>query len=226
MRTATRPQWRVPTGLILLSMVPVAAGAVRLTQLAGGATVTPKNERFFDSPVPVVVHIISVTVFALLGAFQFAPRLRQHGRRWHRTAGRLVAPFGLAASVSGLWMALFYKIVPADHILTKSFRLAAGVGMATSLVLGVNAIRSRDFERHRSWMMRGYALGLGAGTQVFTALPWMLVSGETPTGISFAMVMGAGWVINLVVVEWLLRRRKRPARSEPGILPRISQAAS
>ena len=28
----------------------------------------------------------------------------------------------------------------------------------------------RAFDLHRRWMMRGYAIGLGAGTQVFTLL--------------------------------------------------------
>ena len=93
-RPAVKPrrEWLAPTGLILLSLVPIAAGASRLTQLTTGA-VSADNTRFFDSPVPVVVHIVSVTVFSLLGALQFAPSLRRH--RWHRRAGRIVAPAGL-----------------------------------------------------------------------------------------------------------------------------------
>src|SRR5215204_7536501 len=40
--------------------------------------------------------------------------------------------------------------------------------MAISIVLGVAAIRRGEIARHRAWRMRGYALGLGAGTQVLT----------------------------------------------------------
>ena len=40
--------------------------------------------------------------------------------------------------------------------------------MAASIVLGFTAIRRRDIAAHRAWMIRAYALGLGAGTQVFT----------------------------------------------------------
>jgi hypothetical protein len=57
-------------------------------------------------------------------------------------------------------------------------------------------------------MMRGYAIGLGAGTQVLTHLPWFLLvgkPGETPR----AVMMGAGWVINLVVAEWIIRSAPR-----------------
>lgn len=40
--------------------------------------------------------------------------------------------------------------------------------MAACLVLGFTAIRRRDIAAHRAWMIRAYAIGLGAGTQAFT----------------------------------------------------------
>lgn len=40
-------KWLVPAALIILSLVPVIAGAARIGELAGG-TVTADNERFFD----------------------------------------------------------------------------------------------------------------------------------------------------------------------------------
>jgi uncharacterized membrane protein len=51
--------------------------------------------------------------------------------------------------------------------------------MALSLCLGVAAIRRRDISRHRAWMLRAYALGLGTGTQVVTLLPWYPISAST-----------------------------------------------
>lgn len=78
--------------------------------------------------------------------------------------------------------------------------------MALSLVLGIAAVRRRDFARHRAWMIRAYAIGLGAGTQVLTHLPLLLFpafQGESTR----ALCMGAGWVLNLAVAEWLIRRR-------------------
>ncbi len=84
-------QWLVPAALILLSLVPVAAGMARVAQLTGGGTVTSDNARFFASPVHVVVHILCASVFCLLGAFQFVPVIRRRRPGWHRTAGRVVA---------------------------------------------------------------------------------------------------------------------------------------
>jgi hypothetical protein len=85
--------------------------------------------------------------------------------------------------------------------------------MVVSIVLGVAAIRRRDIVRHGAWMLRGYAIGLGAGTQFLTHLPWILLLGM-PGELPRALLMGAGWVINLAVAEWIIRRRPaRPARA-------------
>jgi len=49
-------------------------------------------------------------------------------------------------------------------------------------------------------MMRGYAIGLGAGTQVATLLAGELVGGP-PDEFSRALLNGTGWVINLALAE-------------------------
>jgi uncharacterized membrane protein len=206
-------QWLVPAGLVLLSLVPVLAGAARVAEVTGGAEVTADNARFLASPVPVLVHVVGATVYCLLGAVQFAPGFRRGRPGWHRVAGRLLVPCGLAAALSGVWMALFSPRPPADDVLLTPMRLVFGVAMAGCIVLGVAAIRRRDVTAHRAWMARGYAIGLGAGTQVLTHLPWALVVGQ-PSGHPRVLLMLAGWVVNLVVVEWALRRRPaRPVRS-------------
>jgi hypothetical protein len=38
-------------------------------------------------------------------------------------------------------------------------------------LLGIEAILARSFTAHGEWMLRAYALGLGASTQVLTHLP-------------------------------------------------------
>ena len=44
----------------------------------------------------------------------------------------------------------------------------SGSAMLVTIVLAFAAIRRRDIARHRAWMIRSYAIGLVAGTQVFT----------------------------------------------------------
>ncbi len=208
-RRGPRTGWLAPTGLILLSLIPILAGAARLGELTGGAVATPQNARFLDSPVPVVTHIVSVTVFSLLGAFQFVPVLRRGG--WHRIAGRILIPAGLIAALSGIWMTLFYPHPPGDGVLVSVLRLVFGSAMAASVGLGIRGIVRRDFLRHGAWMTRAYAIGVGAGTQALLLIPESILFGpaaEFPRGAA----MGAAWVVNLAVAEYVIRRRTTPAR--------------
>jgi Predicted membrane protein (DUF2306) len=109
--------------------------------------------------------------------------------------------------------------------LLKAFRLLAGFGMALSLILGYRAVRYCKIQAHRVWMMRSYALGMGAGTQVLTHLAWFVYSGD-PTTNQRALLMGEGWAINLAVAEWFIRTHsphKRALSEDPmrGSLARI-----
>jgi uncharacterized membrane protein len=155
-----RTAWRVPAALILLSFIPLVAGAFRLTELANGAEITPANARFFASPLPVVLHIIGASVYALVGAFQFVSRLWRRGTSWHRWAGRLLVPCGLVVGLSGLWMTLFYPRPESASDLLFVLRLLFGSGMVLSIILGYAAILQRDILQHRAWMTRAYAIGL------------------------------------------------------------------
>jgi uncharacterized membrane protein len=205
-------KWLV-TALLVLSAIPLAAGAFRLTQLAGGAEITPANARFFVSPLSIVLHIVSAGVYALLGAFQFASGFRRRRPGWHRMGGRLLILCGVLVGLSGLWMTLFYPWPAGDGTLLYILRLLFGSAMVGSIVLGFTSIRRGDVNGHRAWMLRGYAIGLGAGTQVLTLAAGELIAGP-PSELSRALLMGAGWVINLAVAEWAIRKRSaRPART-------------
>lgn len=201
-----RSAWVVPTGLVLLSLIPILAGALRLTELSSGAAVTADNERFFGSPIPVVIHIVSATVFAMLGAFQFATSPAGARSRWHRKSGRVVVPAGLFAALSGLWMTVFYSLPPNDGPLLLWFRLDFGVAMVVSIALGIRAIVQRRFARHGAWMTRAYAIGVAAGTQAIVLTAVELIAG--PPDVTWrALLMGASWLLNLAIAEYIIQRR-------------------
>jgi uncharacterized membrane protein len=205
-----RADWLVPAGLILLSLVPAIAGAARLSSLAAGGEITPENARFFAKPLPVVLHVLAVIPYSMLGALQFSSGFRRRHRVWHRAVGKLLVVCGLVAAFSGLWMAHFYPWPAVDGQAVYMERLIFGTAMVVSIVLAVDSIRRRDFASHGAWMIRGYAIGLGAGTQVLTHLPWFILVGK-PNVTSRAVLMGAGWVINVIVAEWVIRRGERAA---------------
>ncbi|MDG4786513.1 DUF2306 domain-containing protein [Micromonospora sp. WMMD1102] len=207
----------VLTGLLLLAAVPVLAGSVRLVEFAGGGRVLPDSDRIGSAPVPVLLHIVSVTVFSVLGAFQFAPGFRRRHRSWHRYAGRLLVVAGLLTAVTGLWLTLFLPPAAVDSSALVAVRVVVCVFMTVSIVLGFRAVRRRDFAAHRAWMIRGYAIAMGAGTQFLTQVAW-LVSVGALTPASRTGTMTAAWLINVTVAEWVIRRRRRPLRTRtPGL---------
>lgn len=201
-------EFTIPILLIILGLVPVIAGTARLIELSTTSTITAENARFFHSPVPVIIHIVSVTMYSLLGAFQFSKAFRNRNRLWHRSAGKVLVVMGLLASLSGLWMSHFYILPPHDGFALYIIRLVVGAVMTLALVLGYAAIRNKKFDSHEAWMIRAYALGMGAGTQVFTHLPWFILYGQPDVDVR-TVLMGAGWVINSIVAEVIIYRRKK-----------------
>jgi uncharacterized membrane protein len=195
--------WSVPLALVVLSLIPVVSGSLRLLEVAGGPQLMPTNPRIDASPAPVVVHVLGAALYAILGAFQFSARLRRRHLNWHRTSGRILVVAGLAVAGSGLWMTLFYTGAPGGDLLW-GIRLLVGSAMAASIVRGFAAIRRRDIPAHRAWMMRAYALGLGAGTQALTEGIGEALLGTTD--LSKAVSLGSGWVINAIVAELVIRR--------------------
>jgi hypothetical protein len=126
----------------------------------------------------------------------------------------------LAVALSALWMTQFYPRQPGTGELAHVFRLAFGSGMAASIILGFTAIRRGDVARHRAWMTRAYALALGAGTQVFTQGIGNAVFGTSE--LNTALMLGAGWGINLAVAEYVIRGRissRRTSRAGTKVAP-------
>ncbi|TXL61384.1 DUF2306 domain-containing protein [Aeromicrobium terrae] len=208
---SSRSGWRTGVALLVLSVVPLTAGALRLLQVFGGPDVLPHDDRFTAGfPVALVLHIVGAAVFALVGILQLVPAFRRRHWTWHRRAGRVLAVTGLLVAGSAIWLTLFYAAQPGTGLLLFAFRIVVAPATIAFIVLGFTAIRRRDVAAHRAWMIRAYALGLGAGTQVFTE-----GFGEAFFGtgeVAGDLAKGIAWVINLAVAEWAIRRSPSPAR--------------
>ncbi|WP_245787383.1 DUF2306 domain-containing protein [Amycolatopsis saalfeldensis] len=168
----------------------------------------------------LVVHIFAATAALVLGPVQFMPKVRAR-KRIHRTLGRVylfagVLPSALAAIPVAMW---------SGQLLTQIGLSTAAILWLVTGGLAYRAARRRDFIAHRAWMMRNYALTFLAVTSR-VLVPVMLLAqipftGADPASIgalaSSMIPVGqtAGWILNLMVVEFLLRRgparRGRPA---------------
>jgi hypothetical protein len=103
-------------------------------------------------------------------------------------------------------MTLFSTGAPGGHLL-RAVRILVAVTMGAAIVLGVTAARRRNLPAHRAWMIRAYALALGAGTQTVTQGVGQAFFGHGD--LSTALSLTAGWLINAAVAEWVIHRKPR-----------------
>ncbi len=218
----TLPTLLMPASLTALATVPVIAGLVRLAGLVSGQA-HAADVRFLEYPLPVALHIAAVIPYSLLAPLQFVPTLRR--RAWHRGVGTALVPLGLLAALTGLWMTTVYSWPAGDGAAVYVMRLIVGAAMAASLVRGVVCLVRHEYAAHGAWMLRAYALGMGAGTQVLTHLPWFMVVGGSPSVGGRAVMMGLAWIINALAAEYVIRTRAAgviaPAQPRPARLSTV-----
>ncbi|ONI63083.1 hypothetical protein CSIV_16870 [Microbacterium sp. CSI-V] len=191
--------WLAVTGLLLLSALPVIGGILRLGEIPSAGAVRPAA-----SSIAAVAHIVGMTLFCLLGAFQFSPALRSR-RRWHRGAGRALIPVGFVAALGAAWLAVFFG-GPADQRPLAMVRLVFAAAMIVSLALGTAAIARRDFAAHGDWMTRAFAIGVGNGTQALVVLLWTVPLGDVDAD-GETWLVATGTLLTALVAEAVIHRR-------------------
>ena len=191
--------WLAITGLLLLSTLPVVGGVLRLSDIPAAAETRPAA-----SSVAAVAHIVGMTIYCLLGAFQFSPALRGR-RRWHRTAGRALIPVAFVAGLGAAWLAVFFT-GPTDQLPLAMVRLVFASAMIVFLVLGTAAIIRRDVAAHGDWMTRAYAIGVSNGTQSLVVILWTVPLGEVDAW-GETWLVATGTLITALVAEILIQRR-------------------
>lgn len=164
----------------------------------------------FHYPVWAIVHFAGALVFVAVLPFQLSARLRDARPRMHRVAGRAAACCGLAFSVTGV---ILPYILPARPFGEKTFMTTFGVLFGSLLWRGVVAARRRDFVAHRAWMLRVTAGALSPVTDR-VLFPFIAMAGIDSMARFWDLFMTALWLstaINLLVVEWWIRRTASPA---------------
>ncbi len=204
-----KSEWIILIGLLALSFIPIIGGIFRLVELEQGTALEflPENPRILSAPIPVEFHLISSIPYCILGVFQFLLSIRKNYPKWHRLAGRFLVCAGMVSALSGLWMTHYYSFPDSlQGNLLYFVRIIVGSSMTMCILLGLSSVLKKRIAQHQAWMIRAYALGQGAGTQVLIAIPWLLTVGE-PSGFTRDILMTAAWVINIVVAEWIINKR-------------------
>ncbi|MCX7300252.1 MAG: DUF2306 domain-containing protein [Rhodobacterales bacterium] len=201
MNRMSSPSMLIPTGLLTLRLIPLAATDERPFDMEFAAAITPDNARFYASPASILMHAAGICVDMLLGAFQFSPGLCKCFPLWHRLSGRILVAAGLTAAIGGIWMTQTYTSQPLTPPEPYGFCKTFGLVFILCIFLGLLAIRQRDFTNHHARMMRAYANGVGAGTTVLTFDLALLLWGGDATDQTLALAAAAGGFIDLTVTE-------------------------
>ena len=196
-------RWLAYIGLFLACLVPAFAGVYRGTTLLLEWAWYPEFLRDRVDNLPLLIHAVSAAMFYLLAAVQILPRVRKRYPRWHRLAGRVAILAGLAGAASAIWLTLVHP--DARGPVLYYGRIVFGPWWAMFLVMGLLAIRRRDFARHRDWMIRAFAVAMPAGTLIVFILPVFLVMGEISDVVDESIQSGA-WVVHLAIAECVIRR--------------------
>jgi uncharacterized membrane protein len=178
--------------------------------------------RFREAPLwklwALYGHIFGGSIALIVGAFQFMPGMRVRAPLIHRWAGRVYLILGVGVGgVSALIAAPGARSGLGGVI---AFSLLAVLWLWTG-AMAYRAVKLRDFEAHREWMTRNYALTFAAvtlrlwlGLLILAQLPF-LQSGfggdfDALYLQAYRVVMWLSWVPNLLFAEFfLLRKRMR-----------------
>jgi len=208
-----KSEWAGLGVIFVYSFIPVVGGLIRVLELAGGPQIAPENPRASYAPTPIILHILSSSLFCVLGAFQFLPNLRRQRLAAHRAIGRVIAATGCVSALTGLWMTHFYAFPEALQGASLYWaRMVLGTAMTGLIIWAVIAIKSRNAFQHGASMVRAYAIGQGASTQAVMGIAWIIAVGSEAVGPLRDGLMIFAWVLNLLAAEVFIRTMLRPPK--------------
>lgn len=151
---------------------------------------------FYPVRWKLFAHAMGGATALVLGALQFSTRLRQSRPALHRLIGRFYIAGVLVAAPVAIYLA-FTHALPIMSVETAA--QASLWGLTTLLAL--LAARNRNFEVHRQWMMRSYAITLiFVVSRVVLAIPIVApVSDAGAERLDWILVICALFVPQLVI---------------------------
>lgn len=201
-------------------VVAVAAGSVLVMPYllfdVDASRIPPRGDAHW---VLLLVHIFTALVALVSGPLQFIPAVRAR-RRLHRVIGRTYLFLGvLPSALAGLPVAVL-----SDRPATQVGLFIPAVAWLVTGGLALRAARRRDFAAHEVWMTRNYALTFLAVTSRLVVPLLLLVQspfiasaygGSMEAAVAATVPIGQwlGWIINLIIAEVLIRRRRSLRRA-------------
>lgn len=149
-----------------------------------------------------LAHVVPGAVFMLLGPLQLIASLRSRHLALHRWSGRVFVACSLVVASSALALAFARPFGGRSELVAT---VVFATWFLVALGKAVVHVRRRELARHREWMIRAFAIGLG----VVTIRPVVAIL-SVVTGGGLADVLGpAFWIafiLHALVAEAWVRR--------------------
>ncbi|MDP2282933.1 MAG: DUF2306 domain-containing protein [Pseudohongiella sp.] len=155
------------------------------------------------TPLAASTHFLLGAIVIVIGALQFNTRIRQRHVLVHRWFGRIYVSGVFIGGVAGLVLAFSSFGGLVTHV---GFGLLAVCWLITTGI-AFKQIRAGNISSHQNWMIRSYALTLGAVTlRIYLGLSQAF---GLPFEEAYQTISWLAWVPNLIIAEWVFVKSRR-----------------
>ena len=148
------------------------------------------------------IHVYASMWVLFAGFTQFSKKLLRNTPRLHRTLGYIyVTDVLLITGPAGLVMGFYAN----GGLLSRIAFVSLALLWIFFFFFSLKKARQKNFKAHRNYMIRSYALTLSA----LTLRAWKYGINNSihlPPMDVYRVVAWLGWVGNLIIAEWIIRR--------------------
>ena len=209
--------WRVLGGAPVDELSPLDYDNMQTLATVAGADATSPLYRDIDAttragavrynvlPVTTLLHILPGAVFLFVAPLQLVPRFRRRISGVHRRLGYVLLVLAIPYAATGIFFSI-YK--PVFGPLASVASGGAGLWFVFCSIRAYAAIRRRDIDRHREWMLRALAAAYGIATVRLVFLAIVVIVPFDPIAMGVTSFW-AGWLVAALPMEWWIRRTSR-----------------
>jgi uncharacterized membrane protein len=164
--------------------------------------------RYNELPLTTLLHIVPGTLFLVLAPVQLVPQLRTRRSGVHRRLGVVLLGLAVPYALTGIFFSLHKPVFGPLAAIASGL---AGSWFIYCAVRAYAAIRRRDIDAHREWMLRALAAAYGIAAVRLVFLAMMVVAPFDPIAMGVTSFW-AGWLVAALPTEWWIRQTRREPR--------------
>ena len=160
---------------------------------------SPFKIKILENYLTMFLHMFGGSLALSTGVIAMTPYFRNNYLNAHRILGKLYCIGVLMGSVGSIFMSFVSNGGIVTHF---GFGLCSLV-WAYSTYRGYRAIRSKQIEEHRVWMIRSFSITLIA-VALRIELPFLSIYSSAEFKDIYMLVSWLAWVPNLIIAEWFV----------------------